>query len=40
MRIQSIQNNNIINVTKMNTINFKSNANREAELRELRRLRE
>ncbi len=40
MRIQSIQNNNIINVTKMNTINFKSNAHREAELRELRRLRE
>ena len=40
MRIQSIQNNNIINVTKMNIINFKSNAHREAELRELRRLRE
>ncbi len=40
MRIQSIQNNNIINVTKMNTINFKSNAHREAELRELMRLRE
>ena len=29
-----------INVTKMNTINFKSNAHREAELRELMRLRE
>ena len=40
MKIQSIQNNNIINVTKINTINFKSNAHREAELRELRRLRE
>lgn len=40
MRIQSIQNNNIINVTKINTINFKSNEHREAELRELRRLRE
>lgn len=40
MRIQSIQNNNIINVTKMNTINFKSNTHREAELRELMRLRE
>ena len=40
MRIQSIQNNNIINVTKINTINFKSNEHREAELRELMRLRE
>ena len=40
MKIQSIQNHNAMNVTKINTINFKSNAHREAELRELRRLRE
>ena len=40
MKLQSIQNHNAMNITKMNTINFKSNAHREAELRELMRLRE
>ena len=40
MKLQTIQNHNIMNVTKINTINFKSNAHREAELRELMRLRE
>ena len=40
MKLQTIQNHSIMNVTKINTINFKSNAHREAELRELMRLRE
>ena len=40
MKLQTIQNHSIMNVTKINTINFKSNAHREAELRELIRLRE
>lgn len=40
MKLQSIQNHDIINVTKINTINFKSNEHREAELRELISLRE
>ena len=40
MKLQSIQNHNIMTITKINAINFKSNAHREAELRELMRLRE
>ena len=40
MKLQLIQNYNTMNLTKINTINFKSNAHREAELRELMRLRE
>ncbi len=40
MKLQSILNHNTINITKINTINFKSNEHREAELRELMRLRE
>ena len=40
MKLQSIQNHNIMIRTKINTINFKSNEHREAELRELMRLRE
>ncbi len=40
MKLQSIQNHNTMTITKINTINFKSNEHREAELRELMRLRE